>query len=50
MSQLRSLVESEGVDEIVVGMPFMMDGSRGIQAEKAQKFVEQLARYVRVPI
>lgn len=50
MNQLRSLAESEGVDEIVVGMPFMMDGSRGIQAEKVEKFVEQLSRYVRVPI
>ena len=50
MIALRSLVESESVAEIVVGMPYMMDGSLGIQAEKAERFVEQLGRYVRIPI
>lgn len=50
MNTVRDLVESEGISEIVVGMPLMMDDSRGIQADKVQKFIEQLGRYVRVPI
>src|SRR2546423_4039603 len=50
MTALRDLVESRGVEEIVVGMPLMMDGSRGIQAEKVETFIEALRRYVRVPI
>ena len=50
MKALRSLVESETIEEIVVGMPLMMDGSKGIQAEKAEEFIAQLGRYVRIPI
>ena len=50
MNTLRSLVESESVEEIVVGMPLMMDGSKGIQAEKVEEFIAQLGRYVRIPI
>ena len=50
MNALRVLAEAERVEEIVVGLPLMMDDSRGIQAEKAEAFAEQLGRYVRVPI
>jgi len=50
MNALRDLTESEEVEEIVVGMPLMMDGSRGIQAGKIEEFVAQLGRYVRIPI
>jgi putative Holliday junction resolvase len=50
MGLLRRLIQERGVREIVVGMPLMMDGSRAIQAEKVEEFVEQLRRYTRLPI
>jgi putative holliday junction resolvase len=50
MIALRELIQQRGVQEIVVGLPLMMDGSHGIQAEKAEEFVEQLKRYTRLPI
>src|SRR5438105_673872 len=50
MVALRETIESNGVEEVVVGLPLMMDGSRGIQAEKVEEFIEQLGRYVRIPI
>jgi putative Holliday junction resolvase len=50
MNALRRLVEEKEIAEIVVGLPLMMDGSRGIQVEKIEAFVEQLRRYVIVPV
>ncbi len=50
MAAVRDLVENRGIHEIVVGMPLMLDGSRGIQAEKVASFIDALRRYVRVPI
>ena len=50
MNAVRQLVEENDVSEIVVGLPLMMDGSHGIQAEKAERFAETLRRFVRVPV
>ena len=50
IGEIRRLVEEHGVGCIVVGMPFMLDGSKGIQAEKVEAFVEELRRRLRVPI
>ena len=50
MAAIRSVIEEQGVAEIVVGMPLMMDGSRGIQAEKVEAFIETLRRFVPLPI
>lgn len=47
---LAELAEREGVSEIVVGHPLRMDGSRGIQAERAEEFAEHLRRHVRLPV
>src|SRR6266511_2551130 len=50
MTALRELMDEKGVSEVVVGLPLMMDGSRGIQAEKVEEFAGQLKRYTRFPI
>lgn len=50
MAGLRNLIAENGVEEIVIGLPIMMDGSRGIQAEKAEEFAGQLRRYTNLPI
>lgn len=50
IGEIRRMVEENGVECIVVGMPFMLDGTKGIQAEKVEAFVEQLRRRLRVPI
>lgn len=48
--EVRSVVEEYGVGRIVVGIPYMMDGSVGIQAEKVVSFVEDLRKRVSVPV
>ena len=50
MSAIRQLIEDRAVQEVVIGLPLMMDGSRGIQAEKVEEFALQLKRYTRLPI
>lgn len=49
-AEVRRLAEEQNVQRIIVGMPYMMDGSIGVQAEKVQAFVEFLRRRVNVPV
>src|SRR5438874_1590289 len=50
MAAIRQFSETEEVSEIVVGMPVMLSGERGVQAAKVEEFIEQLKRYVKLPI
>src|SRR5579872_7403968 len=50
MAALREIVVANQVREIVVGMPLMLDGSRGVQAEKVEAFIAILRNNVRIPI
>ena len=50
MTVLREFIVENSVSEIVIGLPLMMDGSRGIQVEKIEAFVAKLRGSVRVPI
>lgn len=47
---VRSLVESLGADQIVVGYPLSMSGEPGPQAEETEGFVEALRAQVSVPV
>lgn len=42
IARIRELIASHGAARILVGLPRMMDGSLGTQAEKVQAFVDQL--------
>jgi len=44
------IVREREVGEVVVGMPWRLDGTAGPQAEKVQAFVEALRRTVGVPV
>lgn len=50
MGEIRRIVQEYGIARIVVGMPLMLDGARGIQAQKVEGFVEMLRRRVEVPV
>lgn len=50
MRILRRLVEENGVDLVVVGLPLRLDGSAGASAEAAREFAAALRRYVQVPV
>jgi len=50
IGQIKKIVEEYGVEEIVIGMPVMMNGTIGIQGEKVERFVEELKKTISVPI
>jgi len=50
LTGLCSLVRSEEIDKIVVGMPLTLRGNRGEQARATEDFVETLRKVVSVPV
>jgi len=50
LARLRELVEEEGADRVVVGLPLTLRGTHGEQARETERFVEGLRAAVDVPI
>jgi len=50
LARLRELVEQEGVERVVVGLPLTLRGTRGEQARETERFVDDLRDAVAVPI
>jgi putative Holliday junction resolvase len=50
LKRLAELVEREGVERIVVGLPVTLRGERGAQAEETEAFVTALRAVTGVPI
>ncbi len=50
LQTLGKLVDQMEVDEIVVGLPINMNGTLGIQAERALRFAEQLKKEFGLPV
>jgi putative holliday junction resolvase len=48
--QLQKVVRDYEVTEIVVGYPLRMSGAEGVQAEKMQRFAEELRQRVPLPV
>jgi putative holliday junction resolvase len=46
IKRISEMALSRGVEEIVIGLPLNMNGSRGPQAEKAINFAEKLGKKV----
>ncbi len=49
-AQLEKVIREYEVTEIVVGYPLRMSGAEGIQAEKMQRFAEELRQRFPLPI
>lgn len=50
LNEVRRIAEEYMVGEVIVGLPYMLDGSIGVQAEKVLAFVEGLKNRIRMPI
>lgn len=48
--RLLAIISEKKVEEIVVGMPFNMDGSTGASAGRVQKFIAELQSKVSLPV
>jgi len=47
---LKRLVREHEVDEVVIGLPFSLDGNLGPQARRVMEFVEELTRALSLPV
>ncbi len=47
---LKNIIEEYEVKSIVVGIPRMLDGTIGIQAEKVLEFIEDLKAAMQLPV
>ena len=45
-----NIISQYQVEQIVVGLPYSMDGSLGKQAEKVQAFTQKLSSYTKIPV
>src|SRR3954470_2692051 len=50
LATLARLVEEQGVEGVVVGLPLTLSGEEGHQAGEARTFAERLERRVSVPV
>ena len=50
MRRLREFVRDHRVQQIVVGLPLRLDGTRGEMAEEATRFAERLRKQMGVPV
>lgn len=48
--ELMGVIESEGVDEIVVGLPLLLDGDDSLTTRQARNFAQSLGRRTDIPI
>ena len=50
VEQIRQLVHDRNVQTLVVGLPYLMDGSLGFQARQVQKFANAIAAELQIPL
>jgi putative holliday junction resolvase len=50
VNRIANLAKEYGVTEIVVGIPYNMDGTEGPQAQKVRAIMEAIGRKVEVPV
>lgn len=50
IEKLKAIITEREVEILVIGLPYTLDGSIGSQAKQVQKFAEQIARILKLPI
>lgn len=50
LERIQQFATQQQVDELIVGLPFNADGSKGEQAARVEAFVEQLRPHLSVPV
>jgi putative Holliday junction resolvase len=50
LERLAQLIKEEQIEEVVVGLPVNMDGTRGRQSEIVEAFIQKLKTKITIPI
>ena len=50
LAEIAAIVEREGAEKVVVGLPLTLRGERGAQAQETERFVAALRAALTVPV
>jgi putative Holliday junction resolvase len=50
LTRLQEIVESNDVEQVVIGMPTTLRGEQGLAAQQAEAFAQELAEQLDVPV
>lgn len=50
LKHIQQLTEELGVDEVIVGIPLKMDGTKGSQAQKVIDFAQEMQKKLKLPV
>ena len=48
--ELQEIIKSENIDEIIIGLPHSLSGESNQRLEITQKFIDELAKFINLPI
>jgi len=50
LSRITAIVDAEGAEKVVVGLPLTLKGEHGAQARETERFVDKLRARLSVPV
>lgn len=50
IEEIGRIVRERGVERVIVGLPLLLNGSRGVEARKAERFAAELGRALDLPV
>ena len=50
IKQLQSIIEERKVEILVIGMPYSLDGTVGLQARQVEKFATKITKILQLPV
>jgi putative holliday junction resolvase len=50
LQQIQALIKERNAEILVVGLPYSMDGTVGVQAKQVQNFAQRIGKILNIPI
>lgn len=50
MAKIKDVITSRGVEEVIVGMPYLLSGEKGSKAKEVEAFISVLKQHVQLPM
>lgn len=50
LSKIKEVVRSRKIEEIIVGMPYKLDGKKGAKAKQVEDFINILKQHFNIPV
>jgi putative holliday junction resolvase len=50
LEEVARLIEQQGAERVIVGLPLTLAGDEGLQAQRARAFAERLGRRLSIPV